>query len=311
MDAFNKATSTLEKSTLVVNLEPCSHYGKTPPCVDEIIRQKISTIIIGTKDPNPLVAGRGIQKLRKSGIKVISGILEKECKKFNETFFKFITLKKPFVTLKIAQTLDGKIADTKNNSQWITSEESRKHVHSIRAEYDAVLIGAGTLRTDNPSLTVRLVKGRNPHKIIIDGNFTSLVSCKVFQKQHKERILFFTSKNCYNTFPQKIEKLMKRGVEIFPLYSTKNNSIKISEILSLLAEQNISSVLVEGGASMYSQFLEQKLADKILFFVAPKIMGQGKNAFELYKNSSLHTSVNLHDISFRSIEGDIFYEGYV
>ena len=310
IDAFQN-TLRVADSTLIVNLEPCSHFGKTPPCADEIIKQKISRVIIGTKDPNPVVAGRGIKKMRSAGIDVITGVLEDDCKKFNEFFFKYITKKLPFVAVKAAQTIDGKIADTKNNSQWISSEQSRKFVHSLRAEYDAVLIGAGTARADNPALTVRLTKGRNPHRIVLDGNFSTPVTNFVFQQQTNERVFFYTSKKCYQKFPKIVAALTKRGIEIIPMNSDSSNKLNIHEVILSLAEFGITSLLVEGGASLFSQFIEQRLADKVIIFIAPKILVQGKGAFESIRNFSLQSSINLNNISFLKSGNDIVYEGYL
>jgi diaminohydroxyphosphoribosylaminopyrimidine deaminase/5-amino-6-(5-phosphoribosylamino)uracil reductase len=310
IDAFQNALRA-KNSTLIVNLEPCSHFGKTPPCTDEIIKQKISRVVIGTKDPNPIVAGRGIKKMRSAGIDVITGVLENDCKKFNEFFFKYITKKLPFVALKAAQTIDGKIADSKNNSRWISSEQSRKLVHSLRAEYDAILIGAGTARADNPSLTVRLTKGRNPHRIVLNGNFSIPVTNQVFQKQTNERVFFYTSNKCYQKFPKRVAALTKQGIEIIPMNSDSSNKLDLHEVMQSLAEYGITSVLVEGGASLFSQFLEQQLADKVILFIAPKILGQGKNIFESFRNFSLQSSVNLKNISFLNSGNDIVYEGYL
>ena len=164
INAINSAKESIEGSTLFVNLEPCSHQGLTPPCVDKIIENKIKRVVIGTLDMNPLVCGNGIKKLKAAGIDVKAGILENECTALNKFFFKHITKKIPYVTLKIAQTLDGKIADRKGDSKWISSLLSRRYVHELRSKYDAVLIGLGTVLKDNPSLTVRLTEGRNPRK---------------------------------------------------------------------------------------------------------------------------------------------------
>ncbi|MCJ7552329.1 MAG: bifunctional diaminohydroxyphosphoribosylaminopyrimidine deaminase/5-amino-6-(5-phosphoribosylamino)uracil reductase RibD, partial [Ignavibacteriaceae bacterium] len=187
ISAINSSRENLEGSTFYVNLEPCSHYGQTPPCVDRIIQEKIKRVVIGTLDVNPLVSGKGVRKLKDAGIEVKVGVLEKECEDLNKFFFKFINKKLPFVTLKAAITLDGKIADINSHSEWISSPESRRYVHSLRNKYDAVLIGLNTAMIDDPQLTVRHVEGRNPWRIILDSKLELPTDLKIFQKNNDKR----------------------------------------------------------------------------------------------------------------------------
>ena len=188
INAIEKAKENIEGSTLFVNLEPCSHYGKTPPCVDRIIAEKIKRVVIGTLDMNPLTSGTGVKKLKSAGIDVKVGILEKECIGLNKFFFKYITKKLPYVSLKSAQTVDGKIADKSGESAWISSLQSRKYVHTLRSQYDAVLIGKGTVEKDDPKLTVRLVEGRNPKRIILDTNLDIKLSHRIFTKNKDKNL---------------------------------------------------------------------------------------------------------------------------
>ncbi len=183
----------LKNSVLYVNLEPCSHYSKTPPCVNKIIENKIKKVVIGVKDPYRLVAGRGIKKLKENNIEVIAGVLENECIDLNKFFFKHVKNELPYITVKAAQTLDGKIADEKYKSKWISSAESRKLVHKLRSEYDAVLVGANTVKYDNPKLTVRHVKGRNPYRIVLDRNLKSDLSKNIFTDNCKDKTIVVTS----------------------------------------------------------------------------------------------------------------------
>ncbi len=198
INAINSCAESLEGSTLYVNLEPCSHFGKTPPCVDRIIKEKIKRVVIGTLDINPLVSGNGVKALKKAGIEVKVGILEKECIELNKFFFKYITEKLPYVTLKAAQTLDGMIADKNNYSEWISSSESRKYVHWLRSRYDAVLIGSETARKDNPKLTVRMVEGRNPFRVVLDSNLKLKSKSKSFKNNSDNKTIVVTSEKKSN-----------------------------------------------------------------------------------------------------------------
>ena len=194
INAINSARENLEGAALYINLEPCSHQGKTPPCVDKIIEKKIKRVVVGTLDMNPMISGAGVKKLKAAGIEVKVGLLEKECVELNKFFFKYITKKIPYVTLKVAQTIDGKIADTAGNSKWISSMVSRRRVHSLRTKYDAVLVGAGTVVSDDPSLTVRLTEGRNPKRIILDSNLDLTSEYKIIRNNPDKNLIVVTSK---------------------------------------------------------------------------------------------------------------------
>ena len=265
-DAKKKGLS-LANSTLYVNLEPCSHFGKTPPCTDLIIKEKISKVVIGIKDPDKLVNGKGIAKLKKVGIKVECGILKKNCEEINRFFIKHSTTGLPYVTLKIAQSIDGKIALNNFKSKYITSSESLKFVHSLRSQYDAVLIGKNTAKLDNPSLTVRLVKGRNPYRVVIDKNSELPGNLKLFTDKDAEKTIVINSQNGKN--------------------------IPFKNILKALAGLGISSVLVEGGANVFSGFLQSGLYDDIYTIIAPKIIGDGISPFRDFKITTLSKTKKL------------------
>lgn len=285
VNAINDAKKngrTLRNSTLYINLEPCSHYGKTPPCTDLIIKEKISKVVIGMKDPNPDVNGKGIEKLKKEGLIVTSEVLKKECEELNRFFVKNITKKIPYVTLKIAQSIDGKIALNNKESKYITCTESIKFVHKLRNEYDAVLIGKNTALLDNPSLTVRHVKGRNPYRVVIDGNMKLPENLKIFTDNNSDKTIIINS----------------------PF----NGKIPLINILKALHKLNISSVLIEGGANVFSQFIEKNLFDDIYFMVAPKIIGNGISAFRDFKITTLSNAKKLFLCnSFSSGNDQILY----
>lgn len=288
----------LTGATLYVNLEPCSHFGKTPPCADKIIENKIAKVIIGTKDPNPLVSGKGIKKLQKNGIDVKTEVLEPFCLELNKFYFKNIQSGMPYVTLKAAQTLDGKIADDKGNSKWISSPESRESVHSLRAQYDAVLVGSNTIRTDNPQLNVRHVKGRDPFRVVIDLNLNSDIKRKLFSDSLSSKTIIITSKSSASKNKKKKDYLLNRDVRFIEINSG-NNVLK--EGLKKLAKFGISSILVEGGARTFSSFIEQKLADEAYIFIAPKIFGSGLDVI----NIPGKINVNIKDFSWIKSGEDI------
>ncbi|MBS4035087.1 MAG: bifunctional diaminohydroxyphosphoribosylaminopyrimidine deaminase/5-amino-6-(5-phosphoribosylamino)uracil reductase RibD [Ignavibacterium sp.] len=307
INAINSAQETLEGSTLYVNLEPCTHYGNTPPCVDRIIKEKIKRVVIGTLDLNPLVNGKSIKKMKDAGIEVKAGLLEKECIELNNFFFKFISKKLPYVTLKAAATLDGKIADVNSNSEWISSSESRKYVHSLRNKYDAVLIGANTALIDNPQLTVRHIDGRNPWRIILDSKLSLPLNLKLFQKNFDKRTVLVISENGLKK-NRKIGELQKLGVKIITVKKQVNNKADLKFLLKDLARLNITSVLVEGGSKIFTSFIKQKLFDDLLVFISPKLIGEGVPVIQDIGINSIKDAIDLKLKSCDVIGDDIVAE---
>lgn len=307
INAINSSHENLEGSTLYVNLEPCSHDGKTPPCVDRIIAEKIKKVVIGTKDPNPLVSGEGISKLKQSGIEVTTGVLEKECGELNKFFFKFITQRIPYITLKAATTIDGKIADSKSHSEWISCTESRRHVHKLRNKYDAVLIGADTAIKDDPQLTVRHVEGRNPYRIVLDSKLKLQTDLKIFQNNFDSRTIVVTTKSGENK-KRKMAEMKKLGVNIIVAKKNHNNKIHLKSMLKALARFNITSVLVEGGSKIFTSFLKQKLFDDMILFISPKLIGGGIPVVNNLGIKSIKKSFKLKLINCESIGEDIIAE---
>ena len=307
INAINSSAESLEGSTLYVNLEPCSHFGKTPPCVDRIIKEKIKRVVIGTLDINPLVSGNGVKALKKAGIEVKVGVLEKECIELNKFFFKFITNKLPYVTLKAAQTLDGMIADKNNYSEWISSNESRKYVHWLRARYDAVLIGSETARIDNPKLTVRMVEGRNPYRVVLDSNLKLKSDLNLFKINSDNKTIVITSEKNKSKL-KKINKLEKLGVKVLFVKSDAQGRMQLKSVLKEIAKLQISSILVEGGSKIYSSFLKQKLFDDIFLFVSPKILGNGLKTFSELKSNKLSDAAKLTIRRTQKIGDDLLIE---
>ena len=258
--ALKGAGNKSKGATMYISLEPCTHYGKTPPCTDAIIQAGISQVVIASKDPNPLVSGKGIRRLRKAGILVKVGLLQREAELLNEKFFKFMKTGLPFVGIKLAQSLDGKIADVAGTSKWITSKTARKEVHRLRSHYDAVLVGANTVLHDNPELTVRFVKGRNPVRVVIDGSLSLPIPQVLFNTTAVPTWLL-TSTKAIHAKIQKVQKLVSKGVRVLPVSS----SYRINEksILRTLAAEGITSLLLEGGADTVDGFVNRFLADRL------------------------------------------------
>lgn len=307
INALNSATENVEGSTLYVNLEPCSHHGKTPPCVNKIIENKIKRVVIGTLDMNPLVSGKGIRKLKAAGIDVKVGVLEHDCIQLNKFFFKFITKKIPYVTLKAAQTLDGKIADKSGGSKWITSVSSRRYVHRLRARYDAVLIGKNTAKVDNPVLTVRLTEGRNPKRIVIDRKLNLSPNLKLFTANSDSNLIIITSKKS-SVKKNKIAKLQSIGVTIIFLKELNSGKLNLKSALKELGKLNISSILVEGGGKVFNSFIRENLYDDIKLFVAPKMLGNGMTVVNDLGISSIKKSLKLKVENLEKVGDDILIE---
>ncbi|MBI5574214.1 MAG: bifunctional diaminohydroxyphosphoribosylaminopyrimidine deaminase/5-amino-6-(5-phosphoribosylamino)uracil reductase RibD [Elusimicrobia bacterium] len=283
-------------ATMYVNLEPCCHYNKkTPPCVPQIINSDIKKVVISIKDPNPAVSGKAILQLNENNISCKVGILPNEAKKLNESYIKYIKTKMPFVILKMAYSLDGKTKTKTGDSKWISCGKSRDIVHKLRSRTDAILVGINTVLKDNPKLTSH-GKGRNPIRVILDTRLKIPFSTNVLNG--KSKTIIAISKNSDKT---KKEKLKKIGIEIIELPS-KSNFLDIKKLLVELGKTGISSLLVEGGETIAQSFLREKLVDKIMFFVCPKII----NGMKYMKNAAA-----VKNISVKKIENDFLFEGYL
>jgi len=275
VNAIDSARENVAGSTLYVTLEPCCHYGKTPPCTDKIIRHKIRRVVIGAADSNPLVACQGIACLQSAGIDIRTGVLENECRNLNEVFFHFMETGLPFVTVKYAQTLDGRIATATGNSQWISSPASLKFAHQLRADHDAILVGIGTVIQDNPTLTVRNVRGRNPLRIIMDSDLVIAPEANVLQDISRIPTLIATTKNSADA---QFRKLAAAGAELLRVDADERGYVDLIKLLPLLAARKISSVLIEGGAQTITSALKDNLVNRLVTVIAPKIIGKGIEA---------------------------------
>ena len=312
VNAFKDAeekNENVEGAEMYVTLEPCSHFGKTPPCADKIIEKKISKVFIGTLDPNPLVAGRGVKKLKDAGIYVEYGILESECYKLNEVFMKYIVKKEPFVVMKTGMSLDGKIATYSGESKWITEERSREDVHNLRNELTGIMVGINTVLKDNPQLTCRVNGGRNPIRIIVDSNLKIPMDCKIVNTAKEvETIIATTDKANLD----KINSLEDKGVKIIVVPS-KNGKVNLKELMTILGKLKIDSILLEGGGTLNFSALEEGIVDKVKIYIAPKIIGgkDSKTPIEGKGIDNLKDAFKITNLSVSTIGEDILVEGYV
>ena len=274
-NAFKNCTVSAEGATMYVTLEPCCHYGKTPPCTEAIIEHGIARVVIGMEDPNPLVAGKGIAFLREAGIEVVCGIEEEALREQNRVFLKYISTRLPWVALKAAMTLDGKIATRTGDSKWITGAEARAYVHELRHRFMAILVGIGTAVADDPLLNCR-IEGRGvrqPIRVVVDSNARLSLESQLVQTAEEYRTIV-----AYTRFApeERVKALREAGVEML-LCEEKEGLVDVRNLLELLGQFGIDSILLEGGGSLNYTFLAEGLADELYAFVAPKIVG-GMNA---------------------------------
>ncbi|MDR9757444.1 MAG: bifunctional diaminohydroxyphosphoribosylaminopyrimidine deaminase/5-amino-6-(5-phosphoribosylamino)uracil reductase RibD [Thermacetogeniaceae bacterium] len=276
INALREAGERARDAVLYVTLEPCCHYGRTPPCTKAIIEAGIQEVIVGVTDPNPQVAGKGIRILKESGIKVQVGVLEEEVRRQNEAFFKYIRTKLPFVSLKAAVSLDGKIATRSGDSKWITGEEARLLVHRLRAESDAVLTGIGTVLADDPLLNVRLsgYKGRQPLRIVVDSSLRIPEESQLVQTAAQIPTAVAVIRGNYSR--EKRERLEAIGVDVWELPASEGR-VDLKSLLNLLGQKEIMNLLVEAGSAINAALLESRLVDKYIIFQAPLLIG-GYNA---------------------------------
>ncbi|MEW6332881.1 MAG: bifunctional diaminohydroxyphosphoribosylaminopyrimidine deaminase/5-amino-6-(5-phosphoribosylamino)uracil reductase RibD [Thermodesulfobacteriota bacterium] len=275
INAIRNAAEPVEGAVFYITLEPCSHFGRTPPCVDALLACRPGRVVIGTTDPNPRVAGGGIRILQAHGIRTTVGVLAEPCRRLNEVFFKYIRSGLPFVTLKFAQTLDGRIATATGHSRWISSPPSLRFAHRLRGLHDAVLVGADTVIADDPELTCRLVRGKNPLRIVVDSRLRTPTESRIYARQSSARTVVATAGRAAAERRQPFEEA---GVELLEIGADRSGRVDLHMLLSALGKREITSLLVEGGAAVITSFLREKLADRLVVVIAPKIAGRGLDA---------------------------------
>ncbi len=295
----------LRGSTLYCNLEPCSHYGKTPPCTERIIKEGIKEVVYAMEDPNPKVLGKEV--LEKAGIKVRAGIMEREAKELNEWYIKWMKWKKPYITLKVASSLDGKMATLKGESKWITQKKARDFANQLRCQNDAVLVGINTILKDNPQLTCRAIGGKQIKRIILDSSLVIPLQSRLFRKPGE--IIIFTEKKESPDW-RKVAELEKRGARVIPVRK-KEDLLSWSALLAELYKLGCAKVLIEGGAKVISSALEEGIVDRIFLFLSPKILGKGLAFTERLFLGSLKKAIKLKEAKVKRIGEDFLFTAYV
>lgn len=342
-NALKNCKGSPQCADMYVTLEPCCHYGKQPPCVEAVIEAGIKRVFVGSKDPNPLVAGKGVKILREHGIEVVEDVLKDECDRLNEVFFYYIQTKRPYVVMKYAMTMDGKIATYSGLSKWITAEKAREHVQNLRHRYKAIMVGIGTVLADDPLLTCRIEGGVNPIRIICDGRLRIPLDSQIVKTATEVPTIVAVSdeyvksdktepcknegeltsekdfngiKNTYakadHKISQKISQLENAGIEILYI-SEKDGHIDLNDLMAKLGEKNIDSILLEGGGTLNWSALESGIVNKVLAYVAPKLFGgsNAKTPIEGLGTDSPVNAVMLKNSTVTHLGDDILIESYV
>ncbi len=308
VQAIKNATADCSGASMYVTLEPCSHFGKTPPCAKAIIDSGINSVIVGIKDPNPLVSGKGIQMLEDAGIKAETGLLADVITKQLEYYLTFITKKRPYVVLKTATTLGGRIAAEDGSSRWISCEDSRKRTHELREEADAIITGIGTVLNDNPMLNVRLDNPyKQPLRVILDTKCRLPLDCNIALTSDKQKTILFSAAEYVK--PEKEKNLAALGVEIVKT-ETSGTHLNIDMILNELYNRNISAILLEAGSNLNSAFLNARLVDKIIMFIAPKLLGGNNMAWHNIGIDNIEKAIYLTDMGIEKSGSDFVLTGY-
>ena len=308
LNALANCTSSPKGATLYVTLEPCCHQGKTPPCTEAIIKSGIAKVVVGTLDPNELVAGKGVELLQNAGIEVVIGVFEEKCKSINEIFFHYMKEKMPFVVMKYAMTMDGKITTETGQSKWITGELARRNVHQDRNHYSAVMVGIQTVLADNPMLTCRIENGRNPIRIVCDSQLRTPLDSDIVTTANQIRtIIATTTKGLCAHKPY-----LNKGCEILTI-PQKENHIDLQKLMKKLGEIGIDSILLEGGSTLNFSALESKIVSKVQSYIAPKLFGgsHGKTPIGGKGFASISSAIRLKNSIFSQIGEDFLIESEV
>jgi diaminohydroxyphosphoribosylaminopyrimidine deaminase/5-amino-6-(5-phosphoribosylamino)uracil reductase len=309
--ALRQAGEKARGATLYLNLEPCDHFGKTPPCTQTILQAGIQRVVAGMKDPNPRVSGRGFKRLRRAGVQVDVGLLEGECRELNAPFCKCISTRKPFVILKAAASLDGKVATRAGDSRWISGEESRGYVHRLRSAVDGVMVGIGTVLQDDPLLNVRLAGKKvtgHPLRIIVDSRLRLPLQSRIAQTASLYRTLVATTKAAPSS---RVHRAKSANLEVLVVKSRKSGEVSLRALLGELGRRGILSILLEGGPTLNAGALEEKIVDRVLLFVAPKIIG-GKKAPGMIGGKGVlraKEALGMEVLKVRRVGADVMIEG--
>ncbi len=308
--ALRKAGTAARGATLYVTLEPCSHTGKrTPPCAPLVVSSGVKRVVVAMIDPNPRVSGSGIRAIGKAGIEVLTGVCRAEAERLNEAFIKYMRSGLPFVTMKIAQTLDGKIATASGESQWITGQEARREGHRLRDRNDAVLVGVNTVLKDDPSLTTRIPGGRDALRIVADSRLRMPPSAKIITQRSAARTIVATTAGAPEA---RIRKIERAGAEVLVVRSA-DGRVDLKDLMRKLGKRNVQSVLIEGGSEVHASALAAGIVDKAVLFIAPTLM-TGRDSLCCIGGESpatLSRAFRLRDVALRRVGRDIVVEGYI
>jgi diaminohydroxyphosphoribosylaminopyrimidine deaminase/5-amino-6-(5-phosphoribosylamino)uracil reductase len=311
INAIRNAVGRVEGATMYVTLEPCSHYGKTPPCADALIEAKIAKVVVAMTDPNPWVAGRGIERLKESGIEVIVGVLEKEARELNRVFIKFILSRLPYVVLKSAMSLDGKIATATGHSQWISCPESRQYGHSLRNALRGILVGVNTVITDDPALTTRMVSaiGRDPIRIVVDSTGRIPLSARMLKDGAVHPVIIATTKS----FPGHKRIYLEAAGHKIMILPDQDGRVDLKQLMIELGKLEIDGILLEGGGTLNESALKRGIVDEIQFIIAPLLIG-GREAITPVEGEGFKTvdeGIRLHQMTTQKMGDDILVKARV
>jgi diaminohydroxyphosphoribosylaminopyrimidine deaminase/5-amino-6-(5-phosphoribosylamino)uracil reductase len=288
-------------STMYVTMEPCNHAGKTGPCTESIFAAGISKVVIGMVDPNPLVNRSGINFLRSKGIQVVEDVLVKKAQELNRAYTKFIKTGQPYILLKMAQTIDGRIASSTGHSKWVTDEESRTIAHQMRAKHDAILVGIGTVLMDDPHLTVRMARGRSPKRIVLDSQLRIPLDANVLSDEIPNKTIIVTTSVASK---EKVSRIVERGATVLVLDADEHGWVPQKVLLKALGDLGITSIMVEGGSSVHTMCLQSGCTDEIVIFMAPKILGAGIDVIGDLGIKNMNSALELENVNIKKLNND-------
>jgi len=306
INALDQAGDAAEGATLYVTLEPCVHQGKTGPCCHRMADAGIERVVAGMQDPNPLVNGKGFKYLRSKSIQVDVGVQEEACQSLIAGYLKYITAGRPLVTLKVAQTIDGRIATSSGHAKWITSAESRTQAHRIRSQHDAVLIGINTVIADDPHLTVRHIKAVSPRRLVLDSQLRMPLDANILSDHWPQRTIIITTSAASK---EKITRIEEKGAAVWILPEDSRGWVDQSILWRTLAERGITSILLEGGSTLHTECLKNQVVDRVVVFIAPKILGSGIDAVGNLDIRNINGAITLENIHIKQLNGDLMITG--
>lgn len=308
-NAFAHCTADCTGATIYVTLEPCCHWGRTPPCTDAIIEHHLARVVVGCLDPNPLVAGKGLRLLEQAGISCVSGVLEDECRAVNEVFFHYITTKTPFVVMKYAMTLDGRIAAYTGDSKWVTGPAARRHVQETRRRLSAIMVGIGTVLADDPMLNCRIESGVDPVRLVCDSTLRIPLDSQLVRTAKDIPTWIF----CAQAEQTRAQALEHAGVSVIPLPDESGSRVDLAAVMAYLGQEQIDSVLLEGGGTLNGEALRLGLVDRVQAYIAPKLIGgaTARGPVEGTGIAHMADALMLEQLTITRLEDDLLIDGRI